>query len=414
MSAASRESTRARRLHIGLFGRRNAGKSSLCNALCGQDAALVSSVPGTTTDPVEKVMEMAPLGPVVLWDTPGLDDTGELGSLRVARTLRTMREVDVALLVLTDTCWEAPEQEALASLRAARVPLAVICNCRDRQTLHRAAGWRPAGLPSDIPLAACQAVSGDGLDNVRDLLRQLAPQDSEPSLLEGLLPDHGGTLVLVCPQDSGAPRGRLIMPQVQAIRDGLDGGTLCLVCTDSRYAAALSSLRDAPQLVVCDSQVIHSVAAQTPDSLPLTTFSVLMARLKGDLALLARGAGALTRLRPGQTVIMQEACSHHPQEDDIGRVKIPRLLSRMAGGPLHCPMLSGRHWSGYEGEAAAIVHCGGCTLRRRQMQARLLEAQDSGVPMTNYGMAISLAQGVLERVLSPFPHALAAFREARS
>lgn len=414
------DARRPQRLHIGLFGRRNAGKSSLCNALCGQDAALVSPVPGTTTDPVEKVMELAPLGPVVLLDTPGLDDAGELGAQRVARSLRTLEEVDVALIVLENQLWGTPERDLAALLKEADVPFGIVCNCRDEAAEQAARGLGPEGfaLPASVPLAVCRLDGGattpaDALDGVRELLVRLRPQEEEPPLLRDLLPPQG-RLLLVCPQDGSAPRGRLIMPQVQAIRDALDGDALCLVATDKALGAALNSLREPPQLIVCDSQVIASVAAAVPPDVPLTTFSVLMARLKGDLPLLARGAAALRGLCPGDTVLVQEACSHHPQADDIGRVKIPRLLARLAGGELHCRLLAGRHWQDYDAVSRprAVVHCGGCTLSRRQMTRRLLTAQRAHLPMTNYGMAISLAQGVLERVLSPFPEALAAYREA--
>lgn len=419
------DARRPQRLHIGLFGRRNAGKSSLCNALCGQEAALVSPTPGTTTDPVEKVMELAPLGPVVLLDTPGLDDAGELGAQRVARSLRAVREVDMALIVLEDCLWGLPEQEAVRALRAADVPFGIVCNCRDAATARAARNWRPPSgeLPGDVPCAVCRLSAegagalltdaADDVTEVRELLGRLRPREEEPPLLRDLLPDDG-RLILVCPQDGSAPKGRLIMPQVQAIRDALDGQALCMVVTDARLEAALGALREAPHLVVCDSQVVASAAEAVPPAVPLTTFSILMARLKGDLPLLARGAAALRRLRPGETVLIQEACSHHPQADDIGRVKIPRLLSRLAGGEVACPMISGRHWREYDAGSPvrAVIHCGGCTLTRAQMRQRLLEAGRARLPMTNYGMVISLAQGVLERVLSPFPEALEAYRTA--
>lgn len=324
------ESPKALRLHIGLFGRRNAGKSSLLNALVGQDVAIVSPTPGSTADPVEKTLEMAPLGPVVFLDTAGLDDRdASLGAQRVERSLRAMRRVDVALLVLDAPCWEAVDADTAARLAAAGIPFAVVVNS---------------------------------------------------------------------------------LPQVQTIRDSLDGRCLCLVVTEEQLPQAFAALREPPDLVVCDSQVVHVAARLTPPSVPLTTFSILMARAKGDLVDLARGAAALTRLRPGQTVLVQEACSHHAQKDDIGRVKIPRLLARLAGGPVETPMLAGKEFTEYAGDAAAVVHCGACAITRGQMLARLDEARAHGLPMTNYGMCISLAQGVLERVLSPFPEALAAWR----
>lgn len=408
----TRETTRARRLHIGFFGRCNAGKSTLCNALSGQNVALVSDIPGTTTDPVEKVLEMAPIGPVVLHDTAGLDDDSVLGELRVGKSLAVLKGVDVALLILTDTVWGEPEEKLARLLADAAIPAAIVCNCRSREAFARAGDFHPQNVT--LPVVSIWRPEGtwQGLEAVRSLLASLAPDTEEPSMLQDLLPGHrAARLILLCPQDSGAPRGRLIMPQVQAIRDALDARALCLVCTEEEYADALAVLTEKPDLVVCDSQIIHKAAPLTPKGVKLTTFSILMARLKGDLRLLVRGAAALTQLCPGDTVIIQEACSHHAQKDDIGRVKIPRLLARMAGGPVHCPMLAGRHWSGYEGAAKAIVHCGGCALTRREMNARLKEALALGIPMTNYGIAISLAQGVLDKALAPFPEALALWQE---
>lgn len=406
------ERPRALRLHIGLFGRRNAGKSSLLNALVGQDVAIVSPTPGSTADPVEKTCELAPLGPVVFLDTAGLDDAGAaLAAQRVERSLRAMRRVDVALLVLEGPRWEAVEADTAARLAAAHIPFAVVVNSRGPEGAEDAA-WRPRELAATVPVLWASAREGWGLDGIRAALAQLAPAGAlrQPPLVHDLLPEHG-TLLLVVPLDSGAPQGRLILPQVQTIRDSLDGRCLCMVVTGEQLPQALDALKQPPDLVVCDSQVVHVAARLVPPSVPLTTFSILMARAKGDLAVLARGAAALTRVRPGQTVLIQEACSHHAQKDDIGRVKIPRLLARMAGGPVETPMLSGKEFTEYAGDAVAVVHCGACAITRGQMLARLAEARSRELPMTNYGMCISLAQGVLERVLSPFPAALAAWRD---
>ena len=403
------EATRANRLHIGIFGRCNAGKSTLCNALSGQNVALVSPEPGTTTDPVEKVMEMAPLGPVVLHDTAGLDDTGSLGEARVKKSLEQLHSVDLALLVLGDTLWGEPEEQAVAAFAKARIPFGIVCNCRSEEARARAASLAIGDVTPERIVVVSREDDGDslaGLEAVKKLVASLAPRDAEPPMLADLLPTPAARLVLVCPQDSGAPRGRLIMPQVQAIRDALDARALCLVCTEKQYPDALASFGNNVHLVVCDSQVVHTVAKNTPPDILLTTFSILMARLKGDLELLVRGAWALTTVQPNDTVLIQEACSHHAQKDDIGRVKIPKLLAKLAGGPVHCPMLAGRHWADYEGSPKAIVHCGGCALTRREMNARLEEAHAKNIPMTNYGMAISLAQGLLHRTLAPFPKAL--------
>ena len=401
------------RLHIGLFGRRNVGKSSLLNALSGQNAALVSPTPGTTTDPVEKVMEMPPLGPVVFVDTAGLDDAGELGRLRVERSLQALARVDVALLI-TDGPWGTAEEDAVRLLRARHIPFMVVCNKADTDA------DLPEGMAAtlqDSPCIRASALSGQGLDAIRKALADLAGRAADSAqaapLLADLLPSQGLAL-LVTPIDTGAPRGRLIMPQVQAIRDCLDNGRLCMVVTEARLSAALASLGKAPDLLVCDSQVVQAVAHAIPQSLPMTTFSILMARLKGDLSALVRGAAALTRLAPGDAVLIQEACSHHPQKDDIGRVKLPRLLEKLAGGPLRFSWHGGRDFSAYDADCKAIVHCGGCVMTRRQMLVRQGAAAESCIPMTNYGLAISLAQGVLRRALQPFPYALRAFEEAES
>ena len=398
------EAPKGLRLHIALFGRRNAGKSSLLNALSGQPVSIVSDTPGTTTDPVEKTLEMAPLGPVVFLDTAGLDDDGELGRLRAERSLEIMRRTDVALLA--------------ARLRSLAIPFVVVRNKADADSGAKEttdAPDRPEGLDAAVPVIRASARSGLGLDEIRAAIERVAPESAlrQPPLLSDLLPEQG-VLLLVVPLDTGAPRGRLILPQVQAIRDSLDGRKICLATTDKDLPAALLRLKEAPDLVVCDSQVVHAVDRETPSDIPMTTFSVLMARFKGDLPALARGAAALGRLHPGDSVLIQEACSHHPQHDDIGRVKLPRLLRGLAGGELHFRMAAGKEFPDSAGDCAAVVHCGGCVITRGQMLARLSAATEAGCPMTNYGLAISLAQGVLARVLSPFPDALRAYRKARA
>ena len=398
---------KALRLHIALFGLRNVGKSSLLNALSGQQVAIVSDVPGTTTDPVEKTLELAPLGPVVLWDTAGLDDTGELGHQRVRRSLEIMPRLDMALLV-TDNHWGPTETLIAAQLRQKNIPFAVVWNKADTGSPKSV---RPENLSEDVPCLCASARTGKGLNDIRAALEKLAPQNEHRPLVSDLLPDQG-LLILVVPLDSGAPKGRLIMPQVQTIRDSLDGRKVCMVCTDHDLPTALNHLQHAPDLVVCDSQVVHTVDKKVPQHIAMTTFSVLMARFKGDLSFFASGAAALTRLNPGDKVLIQEACSHHPQQDDIGRVKIPRLLQKLAGGQIECHVSAGKDFAKYEPDLTAAIHCGGCTITRGHMLTRQRAAAAAGCPMTNYGLAISLAQGVLSRVLSPFPDALRAFEKA--
>ena len=399
---------RGLRPHIALAGRRNAGKSALLNALAGQAVSIVSDTPGTTTDPVAKIMELAPLGPVVLLDTAGIDDEGVLGAQRVKRTRDALRGVDAALLVTDGDLWDAPERELARLLEDRRIPFVVVHNKSDLVPTGPQAAELPEG---EIRVSA---LKGEGIASVVAALARILPEAAlgQPPLLGDLLP--GGTLaVLVVPLDSGAPKGRLIQPQVQTIRDCLDGQASCLVTTPGEYAAMLERLSAPPDLVICDSQVVRETVAATPPGVPLTTFSILMARLKGDLATLAAGAAALERLRPGDTVVIQEGCSHHPQADDIGRVKLPRLLRALAGGDVKVVMAAGAAFSANPEEARAVVHCGGCVITRRQMLERMAEAGAQNLPMTNYGVALSLGQGVLERALGPFPEALAAYRAAR-
>lgn len=404
-----RDAPKGLRLHIAVLGRCNVGKSSLLNALCGQDVAIVSDTPGTTADPVEKTLEMAPLGPVVFVDTAGIDDTGELGGLRAGRSLAAVNRADVALLVTDASDWGPHESMLAARLKEQGIPFVAVRNKADQPEETA----RPHGLPRDTPFVCASARSGLGLDALRAALANIAPEDALrlPPLVRDLVPENG-VLVLVTPIDSGAPRGRLILPQVQAIRDSLDGKKICLVVTEAELPAALDCLKKAPDLVVCDSQVVHAVDRQTPAHIPMTTFSILMARFKGDLACLAQGAAALKNLRPGDSVLIQEACSHHAGKDDIGRVKLPRLLQKMAGGNLHVTVAAGKDFSAYGKEFKVVVHCGGCVITRGQMMARLHAATSAGLPISSYGVAISLVQGVLPRVLAPFPDALRAYREA--
>ena len=382
----------------------------------GQGASIVSDTPGTTTDPVEKTLELDPVGPVVFIDTAGIDDEGALGALRRERSERALDRTDVALLV-TDGAWGRDEEALEAAFAARKLPYLVVANKADL------ADGTPGGqLPvtvrdalarRGIAVVAASALLGQGLDAVRERIAMLAPEHAiaQPHMLSDLVPP-GGLVVLVVPIDLGAPKGRLILPQVQAIRDLLDGDQMCLVVKERELRAALERLSAPPDLVVCDSQVVLKAAADTPPGVPLTTFSILMARLKGDLVELARGAAAIERLGPGDRVLIAEACTHHPLADDIGRVKIPRWLRQYAGGDIEIDVAAGKELSEDMAAYALVVHCGGCVINRGNMLARLRAARRAGVPMTNYGLAISLTQGVLPRALGPFPAALDAFRAA--
>ncbi len=401
------------RLQIGLFGRRNSGKSTLMNALIGQAVSIVSAQPGTTTDPVEKAYELASLGAVVFIDTAGLDDEGELGALRVQRTRAVLERVDLALVVVDDGRIGLLENELIATLRDQNTPFVVVFNKADLESGQPAKAQLMELAADNVDSAVVSAVRQEGVDALKEIMAKRAPEGglSEARLIGDLI-GPGDLVVLVVPIDLGAPKGRLILPQVQTLRDILDSDACGLMVKERELATTLARLPEPPKLVVCDSQVVLKVAADTPRSVPLTTFSILMARFKGDMNGLAAGAGALSRLRTGDRVLISEACSHHALADDIGRVKIPRWLRQFAGGNLDIDVKSGRDFPDDLTPYSIVVQCGGCTVTRRQMLARQYRAARQGVPMTNYGMAISVVQGVLDRSLQSFPAALDAYRRA--
>ena len=405
------DTPKSRRMHIGLFGRRNVGKSSLMNALLGFPMSIVSEVAGTTTDPVEKAIEMPPLGPVVLVDTAGVDDVGDLGALRSAKTREVLERVDLAL-VLTDQTGLGPfERELIANLRAQKTPVLCVFNKSDlgEPSLDEAR----ALIGDEGEAVAVSVTTGRNLDGLRESLIRLAPEDGrlEPALVADLVP-AGGLVVLVVPIDLGAPKGRLIPPQVQAIRETLDADASCVVVKERELIGALENSRQAPALVICDSQIVLKAAADTPSDIPLTTFSILMARLKGDLVRLAEGAAVLHALRPGDRVLVAEACTHDLICDDIGRVKIPRWLRQFAGGGLQIDFSGGKHFPEDVSQYKLVIQCGACMVTRKHMLSWLYRAERQGVPMTNYGLSISVVQGVLERSLEPFPDAWRAYDSA--
>jgi [FeFe] hydrogenase H-cluster maturation GTPase HydF len=404
---------KASRLHIGIAGRVNVGKSSFLNTLAGQDVAITSAVPGTTTDVVEKTMELLPLGPVTLLDTAGLDDTSALGSARMEMTKKALRRADILAIVVTADAWSEYEDGLVNAAHAAKVPVLVVINKTD---LKEPSSDFLSLIDVKRLTWICGSAVGPTRENFRDVfkdaVRGLLPTlfTAPPTLLGDLLP-AGGLAVMVVPIDLGAPAGRLIVPQVQSLRDLLDNDASALVVKDREYAATLQRLSSPPDLVVCDSQVVARVVADTPPRIPLTTFSILFARFKGELNALARGAGVLNHLKPGDRILIAEGCSHHPLEDDIGRIKIPRWLRQYAGCELDITSCAGHDLPADLGAYRLVIHCGGCVMTRQEMLARMGEADRHETPMTNYGLAISVLQGVLERALSPFPDALAAFRE---
>ncbi len=403
---------RGLRLHIGLFGRRNVGKSSLLNAVTRQEVSIVSAQAGTTTDPVEKPMELLPLGPVLFIDTAGIDDEGALGELRIQRTRKAFERCDLGVLVAEAGTWGPYEEGILEQLAARSLPGIVVFNKSDL-------GAAPAALQEDLRARGLQvteaaAALGRGVTELRQALLACLPEDflHPPALLADLLP-AGELAVLVVPIDKEAPRGRLIQPQVQAIRDLLDGDSYCLVVKERELRDALDRLRRPPALVVTDSQAFLKVAADTPPEVPMTSFSILFARAKGDLASQVQGAMAVERLRSGDRILVAESCAHHPISEDIGRVKIPRWLSQYVGGKLTFDHVQGRDFPEDLTPWKLVIHCGGCTTNRREILGRLLRCQAQGVPMTNYGLVIAYSLGIFARALRPFPAALEAFEGPR-
>ena len=393
------------RLHIGVFGRRNAGKSSLVNALAGQAVSIVSPVPGTTADPVEKAMELRPGGPATLIDTAGLDDDdGALGARRAERALAALGRCDVALVVSGDGAWTEWEQRVADECRRRGAGLVAVRSQCDRPD----GGALAPNWPADLPAVRVSATTGEGLDALLGAILGAAPDDfvNRTVIAADLVP-AGRVAVLVVPVDKEAPAGRLILPQVQTIRDLLDGHAMSLVVQDTGLEAALAALREPPALVVTDSQAFARVSALVPPSVPLTSFSVLFARFQGDLAAFADGARALATLRPGDRVVIAEACTHRPVEEDIGTVKIPALLRKRVGGDLDFAFVRGHDLPSDIGRAKVVIHCGACMWNRRAVLRRIADCHAAGVPITNYGMAIAWCLGILDRALEPLQSQLA-------
>jgi [FeFe] hydrogenase H-cluster maturation GTPase HydF len=397
-----KDTPKGMRLHIGLFGRRNVGKSSLLNALTRQDVSIVSDVPGTTTDPVEKPMELLPLGPVLFIDTAGIDDIGALGEMRAERTHQVFERTDLGILVAEADLWGEFEEKILSELESRKTPVVVVFNKLD---LAKPAEKVLQDLKSrKLCTVLTAANSGTGMLDLREALIRTAPEefvDSPPVLGDLIAP--GEMVVLVIPIDLEAPRGRLILPQVQSIRDVLDHDSYCLVVKERELRDALDQLKRPPALVVTDSQAFLRVAGDTPPDVPLTSFSILFARLKGDLKEFVRGVKAIDKLKSGNRVLVLESCAHHPIGEDIGRVKIPRWVRQYTGVDLDFVHMQGHDFpkdlSGYN----MVIHCGSCMLNRREVISRILRCREAGIPITNYGVAITYSLGVLDRALSPFP-----------
>jgi len=397
------------RLQIGIFGRRNVGKSSLLNALTRQAVSIVSETAGTTTDPVEKAMELQPLGPVLFVDTAGVDDVGALGELRVARTMKVVERTDLAILVTDD--WQDYESRLLALFSDRKTPVIVAANKCDTRVPGTVESLAQSAGASRV--VGVSAVTRVGLDTLRQGIIAAAPDEylNAPSLIGDLIP-AGEMAVLVVPIDIEAPKGRLILPQVQTLRDILDQNACAMVVKERELADALARLNRPPAIVITDSQEFMKVVADVPASIPVTGFSILFARFKGDLVELVRGAASIDRLRPGDRVLVAEACAHHPTGEDIGRVKIPRWLEQVVGGKLDVEVKAGCDYPDDIAGYKLIVHCGACVWNRRQMLSRIEQARSSGVAITNYGLAIAHSLGILERALSPFPYAREVYKES--
>ena len=395
------ETPQANRLHIGVFGRRNVGKSSLINALTNQELALVSEIAGTTTDPVYKAMELLPVGPVVLVDTAGIDDSGSLGQLRVKKTIEVIRKIDLAILVIEPASGLGRfEQELFARLQQNKTRVVVVVNKVDLSV--------GKDLPGEIETefrikpVLVSALEKSGIEELREELARTAPRDDQNVTIIGDLISPGDLVVLVTPIDSAAPKGRLILPQVQTLRDVIDHDGIAVVCKETELTATLNGLKDKPRIVVTDSQAFHQVAREVPPAILLTGFSILFARYKGDLRMLIEGVDRLASLQAGDKVLIAEACTHRRQADDIGTVKLPAWLKKRVGR-LDFTHVAGREYPADLASYDLVLHCGGCMVNRKEMLSRLKEAKAGGVPVVNYGMAIAYLHGILERALQPFP-----------
>lgn len=388
----------ADRIHIGFFGLRNAGKSSLVNAVTGQNLAVVSDVKGTTTDPVKKAMELLPLGPVVIIDTPGIDDEGELGEMRVKKARQVLNYADIAVLVTDGTSeLQSTEKELIKLFEDKRIPYIIAYSKAD---LLEAI---PEKSENSIYVSAEKDIN---INALKDMLASLTKSNENGKKIVSDLLEEGDCVVLVVPIDESAPKGRLILPQQQTIRDILEAGATSVVCRDTELPQTLAMLAKKPKLVITDSQAFGRVSKDTPEDILLTSFSILFARYKGNLENAVKGAAQLDKLRDGDTVLISEGCTHHRQCNDIGTVKMPAWIRNYTGRELNFEFTSGTEFPEDISKYALIVHCGGCMLNEREMQYRMRHSSDCAVPMTNYGTAIAQMHGILKRSLSPFPEIL--------
>ena len=389
------ETPSGERLHIALFGRRNAGKSSLINAITDQDLAVVSDIKGTTTDPVSKAMELLPLGPVVMIDTPGLDDAGTLGDLRVKKAYQVLNKADIALLVVDAAEGFKPEDQLILDrIKTKSIPYIVVYNKCDLLS--------EPGKGDDHTIYV-SSTAKTNINELKELIAHSVKPEGEGKRVVGDLIKKEDIIVLVVPVDKAAPKGRLILPQQQTIRDILDTQATAVVCQNTTLDATLKSLGKKPVMVITDSQVFGEVSKIVPADIPLTSFSILFARYKGNLELAVKGVAALKTLKDGDTVLISEGCTHHRQCGDIGSVKIPRWIAQNTGKKINIELSSGTEFPADLSKYKLVVHCGGCMLNEREMKYRLRCAQDEGVPITNYGILIAYVTGILKRSVALFP-----------
>lgn len=383
----------AERVHISFFGMRNAGKSSVVNAVTGQALSLVSDVKGTTTDPVSKAMELLPIGPVVIIDTPGIDDEGELGKMRVERAVRTLDKTDVAVLVVDSMKGlQSMDKDLIARFKNRNIPYILVYNKSDIAATE---------TKNDNEIAV-SAKTGEGIYDLKELIGKAANSEKKDKPIISDLVFENETAVLVIPIDAAAPKGRIILPQQQTLRELLDTGAIAAVTQVEQLRSTIENMKVKPKLVVTDSQAFKEVDSIVPRDIALTSFSILFARYKGELDVLVKGAETLKNISDGDKILISEGCTHHRQCGDIGTEKLPRLIRKFTGKEPEFEFTSGREFPGNPSDYSLVIHCGGCMLNEREMKSRIERARESGVPMTNYGVAIALMNGILSRALSPF------------
>ena len=391
----------ANRLHIAIFGKRNMGKSTLINAITNQNIAIVSDYAGTTTDPVYKAMEILPIGPVVLIDTAGFDDEGALGELRIEKTLDVIKKTDIALLVVDSKGFSYFDVNIINKLKETNTPFIVVLNKSDLNDSNCI--FLEELKAEDYIFTQVSAKEKIKIEELKNLIIKHSPKSFEQPSILGELINPGDHVVLVTPIDTGMPKGRLILPQVQMIRDILDNDAIVHQCKEKELRYLLDSLKIKPKLVITDSQVFSSVSADTPEDIALTSFSILFAKYKGDLFKLVEGAKALKNLKAGDKVLIAEACTHHAQPDDIGTVKIPRWIKSHINSDIIFEFTSGRDYPDNLHEYKLVIHCGACTLNRKEMLNRIESSLEKGTPIINYGLCIAYLHGIFERALKPFP-----------